>query len=79
MPTVSNGKFNKSNWCQMSNDIAEDLVKLSSLYPEYREVLQEAVKEIIELRTALIPFANWSNRISHNDIVKAKKLLDKVR
>jgi hypothetical protein len=35
--------------------------------------------EIARLREALRPFAEWNNRITHQDIQRAKALLDASR
>lgn len=58
----------------VERDITVRLADLD-LPGESKNVIQEAIKEIIDLRMALKPFAHWSSAISWDNILTARGLL----
>jgi hypothetical protein len=56
-------------------DIVDKLLWYNTLDSVLLDLLRDAAREILDLRTALRPFANWSNQISCKDIDNAKRLV----
>ena len=57
-------------------DILVDLVTYPTQERVLTRMLQRAAREIALLRNALRLFANWSNKITSDDIDNAKKMLE---